>query len=184
MVDRAIDLLHAEMANVQGDWPTAARRGLAAAANVNFVLDGALCAAHGGVAGDLRDELRAAIEVHRGSPLPGALTEAALTAAEAGLAAREGRWDEADAGYRRALDAFHASGYRVTEAWINLEWGALAGSRSADAAAAAEAGAAFFINRGAASVVERYRAAFVAVAGEAAPKSSKTAGARSRVPSA
>jgi DNA-binding MarR family transcriptional regulator len=184
MVDRAIDLLHAEMANLHGDWPTGARLGLAAAANVNFVLDGAICAAQAGVAGDLRDELRAAIEVHRRSPLPGALTEAALTAAEAGLAAREGRWDEADAGYRRALDAFHVSGYRVTEAWLNLQWGALAGSRNAGAAAAAEAGAAFFINRGAASVVDRYRQAFVPVDGEATPKSSKTAGARSRVPSA
>ena len=85
MVDRAIDLLRAELAVFQGDWPTAARIGLAAATNMNFVLDGARCAAQAGVAGDLRDELRAAIEVHRAAPLQDALTEAALAAAEAGL---------------------------------------------------------------------------------------------------
>jgi hypothetical protein len=94
------------------------------------------------------------------------MTEVATVVAEAGLAAREGRWDEVHPGYRRALDAIHESGYRVDEALTGLEWGALAGSRDPDALATGEAAAAFFRERGAEVVVERYRAAFVPVSDE------------------
>jgi class 3 adenylate cyclase/tetratricopeptide (TPR) repeat protein len=170
MMAAGTDLTRAQLAFFQGDWSHAARHGLDAAQNSNYVFEGALWAAHAAIAGDLRDDLRAAIQAHRSSPLQGPMTTASMAAAEAGLAAREGRWDEIHEGYRRALDAIHESGYRVDEAITGLEWGALAGSRDPDALAAAEAGAAFFTERGAGVVVERYRAAFVPVAEEIPPR--------------
>ena len=167
MVEAAVDLTRGELAFFQGNWSRAARLALAAAQNNNFVLEGAVCAAHAAVAGDLRDDLRAAIEVHRRSPLQGRITAAGLAAAQAGLAAREGRWEEVHVGYRSALDAIHESGYRVEEALTGLEWGELAGSRDPDAQTAGAESAAFFTGRGAAAVVDRYRAAFVSVADDA-----------------
>jgi class 3 adenylate cyclase/predicted ATPase len=167
MMAAATDLARAQLAFFRGDWAQAAPLAMAAAQNSSYVFEGALWAAHAAVAGDLRDDLRATIQAHRSSPLQGLLTSAALAAAEAGMAAREGRWDEVHEGYRRALDAIHASGYRVDEALTGLEWGALAGARDPEAVAAAEAGAAFFTERDAGVVVERYRAAFVSVTDEA-----------------
>jgi tetratricopeptide (TPR) repeat protein len=163
MVNAALDLLRGQLAFFQGDWPTSAKFTLASTENSNFVLDGALWAAFAAVAGDLPDALQGALSVDRGSPYQGRMTIAAIAAAEAGLAAREGRWEEVHAGYRSALDAIHESGYFIYEAMTGLEWGMLAGSRDPEALAAGEAGAAFFADRGAAVVVERYRAAFVPV---------------------
>jgi hypothetical protein len=176
MVDAALEFLRSQIAFFQGDWARSARLGIAASSNPNYVLDGAIYAAHAAVAGDLRDELRTAIEVHRASPLQGTVTGAAQAAAEAGLAAREGRWDDAHAGYQRALDATREAGFRLEEAFIGLEWGALAGSRDAEAAAAAAAGEAFFTERGGSSAVERYRAAFVAAAAAAVGAGARATG--------
>jgi tetratricopeptide (TPR) repeat protein len=163
MVNAALDLLKGQLAYFRGDWPTAAKLALASTENSNFFLEGAIWAGFAAVAGDLRDELRAAIAVGRESPYKGRMTSATIAAAEAGLAAREGRWDEVHTGYRSALDAIHESGYFIYEAMTGLEWGMLAGSRDPEALAAGEAGAAFFADRGATVVVERYRAAFVPV---------------------
>jgi class 3 adenylate cyclase/predicted ATPase len=163
LVSSALDLLRGQLAFFRGDWSTAANLALASTENSNFVLEGAIWAAFAAVAGDLRDKLRAVIAVGRESPLQGRMTSAAIAAAEAGLAAREGRWEEVHTGYRSAVDAIHESGYFIYEAMTGLEWGMLAGSRDPEALAAAEAGAAFFAGRGAAVVVERYRAAFVPV---------------------
>jgi hypothetical protein len=183
MVNAALDLLHGQLAFFQGDWPTAARLTLASTENSNFVLEGAIWASFAAVAGDLRDELRAVLAVDRDSPYQGRMTNAAMAAAQAGLAAREGRWDEVHSGYRSALDGIRESGYFIYEAMTGLEWGMLAGSRDPEALAAAEAGAAFFADRGSAVVVERYRAAFVPVGAEAAPARALDP-AESRVPSA
>jgi tetratricopeptide (TPR) repeat protein len=183
MVNAALDLLHGQLAFFQGDWPTAARLMLASTENSNFVLEGAIWASFAAVAGDLRDELRAVLAVDRDSPYQGRMTNAAMAAAQAGLAAREGRWDEVHSGYRSALDGIRESGYFIYEAMTGLEWGMLAGSRDPEALAAAEAGAAFFADRGSAVVVERYRAAFVPVGAEAAPARALDP-AESRVPSA
>ncbi len=183
LVSAALELLRGQLAFFQGDWSTAARQAFASTANSNFFLEGAIWAAFAAVAGDLRDELRATIEVDRGSPYQGRMTSAATDAAEAGLAAREGRWDEVHTGYRSALDGIHESGYFIYEAMIGLEWGMLAGSRDPEALAAGEAGAAFFADRAAEIVVERYRAAFVPVSGEAVA-TRKPAETRSGVPSA
>ncbi|MEO8639680.1 MAG: hypothetical protein ABI458_07185, partial [Chloroflexota bacterium] len=182
MVNAAADLLRGQLAFFRGDWSTAARLSLAATQNSNFVLEGAIWAAFASVAGDLQAELRAVIAVDRESPYVGRMTSAALAAAEAGLAAREGRWAEAHAGYREALDAIHESGYFIYEAMTGIEWGMLAGSRDAEALAAGEAGATFFADRGAEVVVERYRAAFVPVSGEE-PPARMADPARSGVPS-
>ncbi|MEP7041181.1 MAG: adenylate/guanylate cyclase domain-containing protein [Chloroflexota bacterium] len=168
MVDLALQLLRGQLAFLKGDWQTAARLTLASTENSNFVLEGAIWAAYASVAGDLRDELRAAIAVDQRSPYRGRITGAVTAAAEAGLAAREDRWQEVHAGYERALNAIRESGYFIYEAMTGLEWGMLAGSRDPEALAAAEAGAAFFANRGASVVVDRYRAAFVPISGEAA----------------
>jgi len=183
MVNAALDLLRGQLAFFRGDWPTAARLALASTENSNFVLEGGIWAAFAAAAGDLRDELRAAIAIDQGSPYQGRMTSAAIAAAEAGLATREGRWDKVHAGYRSAIDAIHESGYFIYEAMIGLEWGMLAGSRDPEALAAAEAGAAFFADRDAAVVVERYRAAFVPVSGEALSTQVPDE-ARSRVPTA
>jgi class 3 adenylate cyclase/predicted ATPase len=163
MVNAALDLLRGQLAFFLGDWPTAAKLTLASTENSNFVFEGAIWAAFASAAGDLREELGAALAIDRGSPYQGRITSGAIAAAEAGLAAREGHWDEVHTGYRSALDAIHESGYFIYEAMTGLEWGMLAGSRDPEALAAGEAGAAFFADRGASVVVERYRAAFVPV---------------------
>jgi class 3 adenylate cyclase/predicted ATPase len=164
VVSASQDLLRGQLAFFRGDWPTAAELALASTENSNFVLEGAIWATFAAVAGDLRDELRAALAVGRGSPYQGGrMTDAVIAAGEAGLAAREGRWEEVHAGYRSAVDAIHESGYFIYEAMTGLEWGMLAGSRDPEALTAGEAGAAFFADRGASVVVERYRAAFVPV---------------------
>jgi len=145
-------------------WLDASRSGMEAARDSNFIVDGATFAAHAAVAGDLRDELATAIDRLRTSPFQGRVTEAALMAAEAGLAAREGRWDEARAGYRHAMDMLERTGNLLERAITSLEWGALDGERDPEAQAAGAAGEAFFAERDAGVVVERYRAAFVPVA--------------------
>jgi class 3 adenylate cyclase/tetratricopeptide (TPR) repeat protein len=144
-------------------WTDATRIALEAARDVNFVDDGATLAAHAAVAGDLGDDLAAAIDALRGSPFHGRSTKAALIGAEAGQAARQGRWDEARAGYRQAIDTLEQTGYLLEKAITSLEWGALGGDRDPEAKAAGAAGEAFFVERDAGVVVERYRAAFVPV---------------------
>src|SRR6185503_16623789 len=103
MVDRALDLLRGQLAFFRGDWATAAKFALVSTENSNFILEGAIWTAFAAVAGDLRDQLRAVITVGRESPYQGRMTSAAMTAAESGLAAREGRWDAVHTGYRSAL---------------------------------------------------------------------------------
>jgi hypothetical protein len=168
MVNAAIDLLRGQLAFFRGDWSTAAKMALASTENVNFVLEGAIWAAFAAAAGDLREALPTVMTICRESPYQGRMTSGAAAAAGAGLAARDGRWEEVHTGYRSALDAYRECGYFVYEAMLGIEWGMLAGSRDPEALAAAEAGAQLFADRGASVVVERYRAAFVPVSGAAA----------------
>ena len=120
MMAASAALTQAELAFFQGEWSRVVPLALAAAQNSNYVQEAAQWAAHAAVAGDLRDDLRAAIQVHRSSPLQGPITSAALAAAEAGLAAREGRWDEARA---EARDIDVATGH---EDWSDAETAAIA----------------------------------------------------------
>ena len=145
----------------RGEWASAARNGLTASPDFNAATDGAALAAHAAIAGDLQEDLLQALKTLRASPLRARQSIAAIAHAEGGLAAREGRWDEARVGYRQALELRRQAGHLLEEALTGLEWGALAGDREPEAAAAAAAGDAFFAERGAAAAVERYRAAFV-----------------------
>jgi hypothetical protein len=112
----------------------------------------------------------------RTNPTQDRFNAMALAAAEGGLAARNGRLDEARGPYRRSLDGLRHISYRLEEAITGLEWGMLAGHVDPDAAAAATAGEAFFVERDAGISVERYRAAFVPA--DAAKPASSTAAAQ------
>jgi hypothetical protein len=167
MVAAGVALNGATLEFLAADWGDASRLAMEAARDFNFVDDASTLAAHAAVAGDLRDDLAAAIDQLRQSPFRGRSTQAAMIGAEAGFAAREGQWDEARAGYRQAIETLEQTGYLQEKAITSLEWGALAGDRDPEAQAAGAWGEAYFLERDAGLLVERYRAGFVPV--EAAP---------------
>jgi class 3 adenylate cyclase/tetratricopeptide (TPR) repeat protein len=78
----------------------------------------------------------------------------------ASAAAVNGQWDEAHAAYPAAQAEYRALDYNAEAALLGLEFAAYLGDRFDDARAAGEAAAAWFAERGATSVVERYRANF------------------------
>ena len=169
-----------------GDWQTAAQEGLEAGMDANFGVEGPGLAAAAAVAGDLPEELAQAIAMLRAWPSHGRLSDATLALAEAGQAARNGRWDEARATYRRALSVKHEAGDLLGEARAGLAWGMLAGDRDPEAAAAGLAAETFFADRGGSATVAAYRAAFVPMK-EVAPTRQQDArrseSSRSGVPS-
>ncbi len=75
-------------------------------------------------------------------------------------AATNGQFDEARAAYAAAGAEHRALDLNLEAALIGLEFAAYLGDRFEDARAAGEAAEAWFAERGASSVVERYRAAF------------------------
>ncbi len=158
----------AVIASCGGDWEVAARLALEAGKNSNFGHEGPDLAAFAAVAGNLTAELAQAIATLRAWPSPGRLVAAHLAAAEAGQAARDGRWDEARAAYRTALELLRHGSDLLGEARAGLAWGMLAGDRDPEAAAAGAAAEQFFADRGASAVVAAYRAAFVPVGRDAA----------------
>jgi hypothetical protein len=89
--------------------------------------------------------------------------------AEGGLALRAGRWDEARAAYRRALEVQSAASDLLAEAVTGLVWGTLAGAHDPEAGQALEAGERFFAERGAPAVPAAMRAAAVPVDAVAVP---------------
>ncbi|MDP9468996.1 MAG: AAA family ATPase, partial [Chloroflexota bacterium] len=157
----AIAIFDANRAVYRGDWDVALANGLIASPDSNFATAGAAIAAHAAIAGDRRDDLLHVLEILRASPFQARLGTAATAGAEGGLAAREGRWDDARTSYRHALELYRQAGDPLAAAITGLEWGAMAAERDPEAAAAAAAGEAFFVERGAAKTVERYRSAFV-----------------------
>jgi len=184
MVIAAVAKIRAICAFWAGDWRTAATQGLEAGVNDNYSVDGPETAAQAAVAGNLADELSAAISMLAAVPSHGPMTQAARSASAAGQAAREGRWDEARAGYRRAIELKHNASDPLGEAQFGLAWGMLAGDRDPDAAAAAAAGEQFMTERGGAAAVAAYRAAFVPVdAAQSVTPMMKTATTASKVPS-
>ncbi len=186
MVTAAMALSDANRALFRGEWQAAVRKGLFASADSNFTTEGAAIAAHAAIAGDLHDDLLQVLETMQASPSRGRLSVAAIANAEGGLAAREGRWDEARTGYRQALELRRQAGNLLEEAVTGLEWGGLAADRDPEAATAGAAGEAFFTERGGAAAVERYRAAFVPVGDPAsgpAAGTRRSAASRSSVPS-
>ena len=151
----------AYLAFFRGEWQEAATLATEAAISSNFSEEGPELAARAAVAGHLPHELERAIAACHASPYQGTGTLAAITAAEGAQAVWQGRWEEARALYRGALEMEQRSGDLLGVAILGLEWGALAGEHDPEAAAAAAAGEAFFVERDAAITVERYRAAFV-----------------------
>ncbi|MDQ2853487.1 MAG: AAA family ATPase [Chloroflexota bacterium] len=176
----------AYLAFYRGDWLSAATSALDAASASNYDVEGPDLAVHAAAAGNLTGELQRAIDALRASPYQGVGTMAAIAGSEGAQAARQGRWDEARALYRQALELRERTGELLGVALLGLEWGALAGDRDPEASAASAAGEAFFAERGALVTVERYRAAFVPVshpsAGAKAP-ARRSAGSASKVPS-
>jgi predicted ATPase/class 3 adenylate cyclase len=185
MVDASFRFQNAFLAYFAGDWPAAARQALESATDANFIVEGPDLAAAAAVAGNLGGELAQAIRILRDVQSVGRLTTAILAAAEAGQAAREGRWEEARAGYRHALETKHDAGDLVGEALGGLAWGMLAGDRDPEAAAAGAAAEQFFTERGGAATVATYRAAFVPVQASepTEPVPGRQAPSRSAVPS-
>ncbi len=120
----------------RGDWAAAVNGGLLASADSNFTTEAAALAAHAAAAGDLQEDLPRVVAVLRASPFRTRLSNAAIANAEGGLAAREGRWDEARIGYRQALELRRQAGNLLEEAITGLEWAALAADADSEAGAA------------------------------------------------
>ncbi len=173
-------ILHADFARAFGDWAAAARDALVAGTDSNYAVDGNDLAAQAAVAGGLASELAeaiAALEPFRGS---GRIADGAIAAAEAGQLARAGRWEEARAGYRRALALRHEAGDPLNAAFDGLNWGLLAADKDPEAKTAMTEAEAFFAWRGSKPMVEIYKAAFVPTADAAA----SGAASPSRMPAA
>jgi hypothetical protein len=79
---------------------------------------------------------------------------------QASAAATNGAWDEARAAYIAGVAGYRAMDLNAEAALLGLEFAAYLGDRFDDARAAGEAAAAWFVERGADSVVDRYRANF------------------------
>ncbi len=170
----------------RGEWAAAARSGLIATADTSFATDGASIAVHAAIAGDLPEDLLQVLEKLHARPHRARRIIAAIANAEAGLAAREGRWEEARAGFRRALELRRQANDPLEEALTGLTWGALAADADPGAAAAGAAGEAFFSERGAGAMVTTFRSAFVplkASASAEAARSASPATLRSEIPS-
>jgi tetratricopeptide (TPR) repeat protein len=169
LVTAALEMTDAHVARAFGDWPTAARQGLAASKDSNFALEGADIAAQAAIAADLGPELSDAIAQLRTVQQTGRIAVAALAAAEAGQLARAGRPDEARAGYRRAITLRHEAGDLLEAAMTGLAWGLLAGAHDPEAASAQTEAEAFFAWRGGTPMVTAFKAAFVPVADSPQP---------------
>jgi len=168
----------AQRAFFEGDWNASATSALEAGKDSNYHLDGPDLAAQAAVAGGLDAELEEAISLLRTQEGTGRVADAALAAAQAGQLARNGRWEEARAGYRKALSLRHQSGDVLVAAFDGLNWGLLAGEQDPEARTAMTEAEAFFAWRGGTPMVTSYKAAFVPVAkvAAAAPPPSVTRG--------
>jgi hypothetical protein len=98
----------------------------------------------------------------------------------AARAARQGREDEARAGFAHAHSELTAAGELLYANLAGLLWAALAGERHPDAAAAGSEAEAFFTERGADAFVRQFRDRFVAT--PAAPGEQPAADSREAVP--
>jgi class 3 adenylate cyclase/tetratricopeptide (TPR) repeat protein len=165
MVDAYLQQATADLAVLRGEWELAVRAGTPALDNANTVPDAAATLVHAAVGGNLPEALEATSrKVGHFAEVDDVSDRWLLTAGRAGFAARAGRWDEARAGYRAALDGIRAHGNLLQWALTSLDWGALGGASVPDAADALRDGMAFFADRGAEAVARRYVEAFVPLA--------------------
>jgi hypothetical protein len=153
-------LLDAWMAFLACDWPSVARIGSAAAVNSNFATDAAWVMVNAAAAGNLADDLDAAIAALDASPLVGEVTTRLRTIAAAARADRLGHGEEADAGFQVAREWLLEHGDLLYGHLAGLLWSELAAGRRPEAAAAGAEAQAFFAERGALPFVTAYRAAF------------------------
>jgi hypothetical protein len=178
-----LELMRGYLAAIEGSWPEAASLLLVGAANSNFVEEGSYLSAVAAAAGNLPDALDAAIEVLSHPLSPGRTSDAMLAAATAARAARQGRWDEARAGFAQARGELTAAGELLYANLAGLLWEALAGARQPEAAAAGSEAEAFFTERGADAFVRQFRDRFVeAATAPATPGEHPPAGSREAVP--
>ena len=179
MVDAFGHQSAADQALLRGEWDVAAQEGTIALDNANTLPDAAATLVHAAVGGNLPDAIAAASEkLGQWGEMEDLTDRWFLAAGRAGLAARAGRWDEARAGYRAALDGIRANGNLFQWALTSLDWGALGGASVPEAADALRDGMAFFADRGAEALARRYVEAFVPR--EAASGGRATANARSQ----
>jgi hypothetical protein len=157
----AQSLLGAWMAFVACDWEPVGRIGSAAAVNSNFATEAGWVMVHAAAAGNLGEDLDAAIGALDASPLIGEVTTRLRTIAAAARAERLGRAEEADVGFQPAREWLLEHGDLLYGHLAGLLWSELAGGRRPEAAAAGAAADEFFAERGAAPFVTAYRAAFV-----------------------
>jgi len=102
------------------------------------------------------EEIAASIAGERASPM----AQAVRLQISAGIAAVHERWDEAHAAYRGALAGYRALELNTEAAFVALEYALYLGPRFEEARSAGAEAEAWFAERGAQAVVERYRAAF------------------------
>jgi tetratricopeptide (TPR) repeat protein len=157
----SLQIGRATLAFLRGDWTTAAKLALEAGKDDNFAVDGPDLAAQAAVAGALDAELATAIVMLRAQEHTGRVAAAALAAAEAGQLVRGGRWEDARAGYRRALTLRRETSDLLGGAFDGLIWGLLAGERDPEARTAQTEAEAFFAWRNGTPMVNTFKAAFV-----------------------
>jgi tetratricopeptide (TPR) repeat protein len=107
---------------------------------------------------------------------------AAIAQIEAVVAIADGRWDDARAAYRSALQGFDALGMGLWRAMAGLQFDAYLGQQFADARQAGVEAEAMFAANDAESFVERYRVAFRGIPAPAADNASAATRATSEVP--
>ena len=175
LATHSMAIIEADVARSLGDWERAARLALSAGKDSNYEIDGNDLAAQAAVAGAIGPELAEAIATLQPFRGTGRLADGAIEAAEAGQLARAGRWEEARAGYRRALSLRHEAADQLKAAFDGLNWGLLAADRDPEAKTAMTEAEAFFAWRGATPMVNIYKASFVPLADSSVSRASPPA---------
>ena len=157
-----VQLAWAHVLFAAGRWEEAIEHGRQAAANSNFTIDAWWITANAAAAADLRPVL---VEASEGivslASFPGPIRDALHDVTRAALAAREGRWEEAHAGFSAATRHLIDQGELYYASLAGLLWDALAAGRDPDASEAGRNAVIFFEEHRATAFVERYRSAFV-----------------------
>jgi len=145
-----------------GRWAEAIEHGRQAGANSNFTVDAWWITANAAAAADLPPVLVEASEgIVSPATFPGPNRDALHDGARAALAAREGRWEETQAGFSAAIRHLIDQGELYYASLAGLLWDGLSAGRDPDAAEAGRNAVAFFEEHRALPFVERYRSAFV-----------------------
>jgi hypothetical protein len=160
-LEAAQGLLDGWMAVLSCDWESVATHAAAPSVNSNFASEAGWVMAVAAAAGNLGEDLDAAIRALEESTLAGAVTDRVHSAAVAARSARQGRWDEAHAGFELSRDWLLEHGDLTYGHLAGLLWSLLTADRRPEAAAASAAADAFFAERGAMPFVAAFRAAFV-----------------------